>query len=77
MQAIYHTLEDLFEQLGLKSDHHSIEHFVQTHQTLTERTPLYKASFWSAAQSTFLEESISEDADWAVVVDSLDGLLRS
>jgi hypothetical protein len=77
MQTTHHTLEDLFEQLGLKGDNHSIEQFAQKHQALPDDMPLCKASFWNTAQAAFLEESISEDADWALVVDRLDSLLRS
>ncbi len=71
-----YTLEDLFDQLGLKEDHDSIEQFIQTHSTISEHIPLHKAEFWTASQAAFLEEAIADDSAWAMVVDQLNALLR-
>lgn len=71
-----HTLNTLFEQLGLPADEASIHTFVAEHRPLGLHTPLHQAPWWNEAQAAFLEEAIEEDADWAEAVDELDALLR-
>lgn len=75
MQAQQHTMSNLFAQLGLPSDEAAVEEFIATHRPLESGTALYRAPFWSAAQRTFLKEEIIEDADWAAVIDELNGRL--
>lgn len=75
MQAQQHTMSNLFAQLGLPSDEAAVEEFIATHRPLESGTALYRAPFWSTAQRTFLKEEIIEDADWAAVIDELNGRL--
>lgn len=76
MQAQLHTLSNLFAQLGLPADDKAVENFIAAHRPLDNGTALYRASFWSPSQRTFLKEEIIEDADWAGVIDELNGRLR-
>lgn len=76
MESPVHSLPALFKQLGLPHDPVSIEQFVASHSPLKPELKLADAFFWSDAQKTFLREEILEDADWAVVVDELNLMLR-
>ena len=62
------TLENLFSQLGLKSDEQSIETFIADHP-LAEGVELFEAPFWSPSQASFLKEELLKDGPWALVVD--------
>ncbi|WP_105101750.1 DUF2789 domain-containing protein [Microbulbifer pacificus] len=75
MQTGYHTLNDLFAQLGLGSDDSAIEDFLSRHHLAGEEK-LTRAQFWSESQRKFLRDAILEDSDWCEVVDELDALLR-
>ncbi|MDX1347816.1 MAG: DUF2789 domain-containing protein [Thiomicrorhabdus chilensis] len=77
MEAPVHSLNALFEQLGLPSSESEIETFIETHKTIAKTTPLAQASFWTPSQAAFLAEAINNDADWAEVVDQLDTMLRA
>ena len=77
MEPTVHRLGDLFRQLGLPDDSASIEAFIATHRPLPAGVALADASFWSPTQAQFLREEISEDADWAEIVDSLGSLLSA
>jgi len=63
-------MTNLFRQLGLDSDEHSIAEFIRTHQLGIEAS-IFTAPFWSDAQRQFLTEQIEADAQWAIVVDQL------
>ena len=76
MQAQLHTMSNLFAQLGLPSEQAAVENFIAAHRPLENGVALYRAPFWSAAQRAFLKEEIIEDADWAAVIDELNGRLR-
>lgn len=76
MQTNLHTMNNLFAQLGLPNDEAAIEKFIASHRPLDNGIALYRAPFWSAAQRAFLKEEIIEDADWAAVIDELNGCLR-
>ncbi|HMT81390.1 MAG TPA: DUF2789 domain-containing protein [Azonexus sp.] len=76
MQSQLHTMNNLFAQLGLPSDDVAIEQFITAHRPLDNDIALYRAPFWTAAQRDFLKEEIIEDADWASVIDELNGRLR-
>lgn len=71
-----HPFTELFEQLGLASDHEAIKRFIERHAPIPEEIPLHEASCWNEGQSEFLREALEEDADWAEVVDHLDASLR-
>lgn len=77
MEASMHTMNNLFEQLGLPSDDGAIEAFVARHRPLESTMRLSEAPFWNAAQASFLRDEILDDADWAEVVDRLDAQLRN
>lgn len=76
MQAQLHTMSNLFAQLGLPADDAGLESFIAAHRPLDNGIALYRAPFWSEAQRAFLKEEIIEDADWATVIDDLNGRLR-
>lgn len=76
MENTIHALSDLFRQLGLPDDAFSIEQFIATHQPLPSDIVLADAIFWTEAQSQFLREEVSNDADWAEIIDMLDTRLR-
>jgi hypothetical protein len=40
------------------------------------RSPSTAPPFWTEAQRSFLKEEIIEDADWAAVIDELNGRLH-
>ncbi|MDY6798824.1 MAG: DUF2789 domain-containing protein [Pseudomonadota bacterium] len=76
MDTSKHSLNTLFEQLGMPSDNASIEKFVAQHSPLPREIALQDAPFWSESQSHFLEEGLEEDSDWAEIIDELDAMLR-
>lgn len=75
MDTSEHTMQALFAQLGLPNNDIAIDNFIQNNH-LPNEIPLESAAFWSAGQAQFIHEAISEDADWAEVVDHLDAQLR-
>lgn len=77
MESSTHTLNNLFEQLGLPSDDASIESFIKTHHHLAGNLTLAEAPFWTVAQAAFLREEILKDADWAEVIDQLNASLHT
>lgn len=75
MEKPFHTMENLFMQLGLAHGEDDIANFIASHR-LDHDTRLSDAPFWSPAQAGFLETCLSEDSDWAEVVDQLNSQLR-
>ncbi len=76
MDTSLHTINTLFEQLGLPSDSAAIDRFIAGH-ALAPETSLSDAPFWTPSQAAFLSEAIADDSDWAEVVDDLDARLRA
>ena len=76
MEPPVHTLNALFEQLGLDDSDDAIQSFIETQKPLPAQVALHEANFWNAAQAEFLKRAIEEDADWAEVVDHFDAMLR-
>lgn len=76
MEAPYHSIELLFDQLGLDSSEEAIESFINKNKSLPGHLELYKADFWTNSQASFLKEMKDEDSDWSAVVDLLDTMLR-
>jgi len=76
MDANLHSMSNLFAQLGLPADAAAIEEFISRHRPLGNGVALYRAPFWTEAQRSFLKEEIIEDADWAAVIDELNGRLH-
>ncbi|UTA49000.1 DUF2789 domain-containing protein [Simiduia sp. 21SJ11W-1] len=72
-----HTIDELFQQLGLEHTDEAIEAFIESHKLKRDDGELYDAPFWSSSQAKFLEEAKAYDADWAEPVDELDARLRS
>ncbi|MCM2363742.1 MULTISPECIES: DUF2789 domain-containing protein [unclassified Pseudomonas] len=76
MESPVHSLPSLFKQLGLPDDPKSIDQFLASHSPLKPDLKLADAFFWTDSQSALLREEILDDADWAVVVDELNLMLR-
>jgi hypothetical protein len=76
MELPEHDLPTLFEQLGLENSDQAIEDFISEHKPIPSDVLLQEADFWSPAQAGFIKEALENDADWAIVVDSLDSRLR-
>jgi hypothetical protein len=77
MEEFPHNMHNLFLQLGEPNDEESIRRFIAEHRSLPGDVPLHLAPFWSDAQAQFLQEAVTSDADWAVVVDELSVSLRA
>lgn len=77
MEPLVHNINALFLQLGLPAGDADIERFIAEHSPLERTTLLQNASFWNAAQASFLQEALDDDADWAEIVDELDARLHS
>jgi hypothetical protein len=75
MESAFHSIENLFLQLGLDNSDHAIESFIQNNK-LSHDQKLQDADFWTPAQSAFIQECLNDDSDWAEVVDQLNALLR-
>lgn len=77
METPYHSLVDLFRQLGLADEPAAIERFITTHRPLPAGVSVCDAPFWTASQAQFLREAIGRDADWSEPVDALAVLLSA
>ncbi|MDN7143994.1 DUF2789 domain-containing protein [Pseudomonas sp. JQ170] len=77
MEAPNHKFSELFKQLGLPDDPVGIDQFITSHSPLKGDIKLVDAPFWTPAQKAFLQESVNEDADWAVMFDQLNEALRN
>lgn len=75
MESTFHSLENLFLQLGLANKPADIDDFINRHKLSSDQS-LEQASFWNASQSAFIQECLREDSDWAEVVDQLNALLH-
>lgn len=69
------TMQSLFEQLGLPSDDASIEQFIATH-CIPDGVRMFDADFWSPAQANFIKQGLTQDNEWAIVIDELNTRLR-
>ncbi len=76
MDTSSHTMAALFAQLGLSNSEIAMDNFMQNNH-LPAEIPLENAAFWNVGQAQFIREAISQDADWAEVVDHLDAQLRT
>ena len=70
-----HSINMLFQQLGLPATDNDVDSFISRHK-LGPATRLIDADFWTEAQAAFLSEALAEDADWTEIVDQLDARLR-
>jgi hypothetical protein len=71
------TLNDLFAQLGLPSETGDIDRFIASHNPLPDDVRLQDAPFWTPAQAAFLAEEVSEDSEWAELIENLNVRLRA
>ena len=71
----HYGMQTLFDQLGLPSNPDQIERFIKSHQ-LDLKLRIEEAEFWTESQAMFLRKAISEDSEWAEIVDNLDVGLR-
>lgn len=76
MNIMNPSMSDLFGQLGLNSDDQAIEQFIDTHRGLDNKVHIENAPFWTDAQAAFIQGALIEDAEWAELIDQLNGLLR-
>ena len=76
MQDQFHSFSELFSQLGLDAGADAIENFLSEHSPLDDNIELADAPFWNNAQAQFLREALSNDSDWAEMVDALNLALR-
>ena len=70
-----HSINTLFEQLGIPATDSDIDNFFSRHK-LDAKIRLVDADFWTEAQVAFLNEALEDDADWTEIVDQLDARLR-
>lgn len=76
MESPNHSLNSLFMQLGLDNSDEAIDMYISKHNFLAHNVLLHEADFWNPSQAAFLKQAVDEDADWAIVVDQLDSMLR-
>ena len=76
METFNHTINTLFQQLGLDSSDKAIDSFIKQHSPISSGTLLYRANFWKPSQADFLKQAVDEDSDWTGVVDNLNSMLR-
>jgi hypothetical protein len=77
MESPVHSMESLFDQLGLPSDADAIARFIARNAPIPHAVPLAEAPIWTPVQAQFLNEKILEDADWAEVIDTLNAELHA
>ena len=70
-----YSLSSLFAQLGLDSSDKAIKQFIGQHK-LAPGMAIQDAPFWNRAQSSFLHESLKEDAEWCEIIDERNALLH-
>ena len=77
MDQSVHTLNDLFRQLGMPDTRADVSRFIALHRPLAPEVKLADAAFWEPSQARFLREECIRDADWAMLIDTLDASLRN
>jgi hypothetical protein len=76
MEAPIHSMELLFQQLGLDGTNKAVASFIDKNAPIANDVKLHEADFWISSQSECLKKMVDEDADWAEIVDQLNVLLR-
>ena len=71
----FHSMTDLFMQLGLAADEESIASFIHEHQ-LPADIRLCDAPYWTDSQRQFLLEQFKAEASWIIIVDQLNESLH-
>ena len=77
MDTLFHSMQELFAQLGLDNDPAAIRAFIAQHHPLPLGIRLFDAPFWSPSQRALIREKLQEDGDWAVLIDTLNSQLRA
>lgn len=75
MESPFHSLVDLFKQLGLPSEPAAIQAFIDSNRSACVGCSVQDAPVWSPSQAAFLRTAIDDDADWAIAAESLADLL--
>ena len=75
MDTSTHTMETLFQQLGLSTNSTSVEAFISNNH-LPQNIPLEQAACWSAGQAQFIHDALEQDSDWSELVNQLDAQLH-
>lgn len=76
MQSSAHTLNELFDQLGLPSGDQDIDRFIERHKPVGATRALSDMDFFTEAQKQFLRDATKNDADWMDATGKLGDLLR-
>ena len=77
MDRSIHTINTLFEQLGLPSDTASVDQFIRTHILFSNEIKIEDATFWNDQQASFIKACQDSDSNWSEVVDELNIRLHS
>jgi hypothetical protein len=77
MDTLFHSMQELFAQLGLDDDPAAIRTFIAQHHPLPLEIRLFDAPFWSPSQRALIREKLQEDGDWSVLIDTLNSQLRA
>lgn len=77
MEKHAHSMSNLFAQLGQPFDSLAINRFITANKPMAGALRLHEAVFWNASQSEFLQQAISDDADWAEVAEALNSELHA
>lgn len=75
MESPFHSLVDLFKQLGLPHEPAAIQRFIEHNRSACLGCSVQDAPVWSESQAAFLREAVEADADWAIAAESLADLL--
>lgn len=76
MEPPIHSLDSLFDQLGLDSTDAAIKDFINSNKPVPDNIELHNADFWNSSQASFLKQVKDEDADWVEIVDQLNAMLH-
>ncbi|MAM86365.1 DUF2789 family protein [Allohahella sp. A8] len=74
--STHHTINGLFEQLGLDSSDAAIDAWIREKRPLDKNLKLADAEFWNKSQAAFLSQAWLDDAEWVVAMDELSTRLR-
>ena len=75
MDTSTHSLNNLFEQMGLASTDDEISAYAHQHR-LASDVLLHRAECWTPMQAQFIRDAMREDSDWASAVDQLNTMMR-
>ena len=76
MEPFRHTMNDLYQQLGVGTQEAAIAAFIQSHQLAKTSKPVQYADCFTQHQQAFMQQAYEQDADWVALIEQLDVLLR-